>query len=132
MASRINVVPVNELCDQHLVAEHKCIAAIPKSVLAGSLYLQCDRPYEYVVCGEGHLKFFTDKLQYLYTRYNELDDEATKRGLKVAPFDWPKQFLNRTTLHYWNPYRPTRSALFQNRKHLKDNAPIKAKHSAYV
>ena len=33
----VNVVPVHELCDQHLLAEHRELTRIPNGLLSGKL-----------------------------------------------------------------------------------------------
>lgn len=129
--TRINVVPVKELCDQHLLAEHREITRIPNGLMSGKLKFEYeDRPMEYVL-GEGHVKFFTNKLRYLFNRYQQLDDECIKRGFNTT-YIWPQHFFNHTTLRYWDDYRPTRSALYQNRLRIKERLPAKPRHTAYV
>lgn len=129
--TRINVVPVTELCDKHLLAEHRELVRIPNNLVSGKLSFQYDdRPDEYTL-GAGHIKFFTNKLRYLFNRYQLLNDECIKRGFNVT-YMWPQHFFNQTTLRYWDDYRPTRSALYQNRLRIKDRMPANARHTAYV
>ena len=82
--TRINVVPVAELCDQHLLAEHRELTRIPNGILSGKLQRSyADEPTEYTL-GTGHVKFFVDKLDWLHTRYTWLIDECNYRGFDVA------------------------------------------------
>lgn len=128
--TRINVVPVTELCDQHLLAEHRELVRIPNDLLAGKLQFQYqDRPDQYVT-GEGHVKFFTNKLRYLYARYQELDDECIKRGLTTT-YAWPVNFMNHTTLRYWDDYKPTKWAMRMNRERIAEKMPKSACWTEY-
>ena len=82
--TRINVVPVTELCDQHLLAEHRELTRIPNGVLSGKLKVHYDdRPSEYTL-GAGHVKFFTNKIGWLFRRYLALHLECKKRGFNVV------------------------------------------------
>lgn len=44
--TRINLVPPAELCDQHLLAEHRELTRIPNAVLKGKFSLD-GQPNEY-------------------------------------------------------------------------------------
>ncbi len=58
--TRINLVPPEELCDQHLLAEHRELTRIPNAVAKGKYHLK-GQPAEYKL-GEGHVRFFFNKL----------------------------------------------------------------------
>ena len=82
--TRINVVPVTELCDQHLLAEHRELTRIPNGIISGKLQRSyADAPTEYTL-GTGHVKFFVDKLWWLRFRHMELTDECNYRGFAVS------------------------------------------------
>lgn len=127
---RINVVPVKELCDQHLTSEFKSLQSFVSKVFEGKLALQSDRP-EYYTTGKENDKFFTDKLAYVYDRLMRVTRELELRG-RPAPDVWPETFLQRTTIRYWNPYRPTSYAINDNRRVLRDTLPKRAKFSEYI
>ena len=55
MMTRINLVPPAELCDQHLLAEHRELTRIPNAVAKGKYHLK-GQPTEYKL-GEGHVRF---------------------------------------------------------------------------
>ena len=76
--TRINIIPVEELSDAHLLAEHREIKRIPNCILNGRFNL-CDIPEKYTM-GKGHIKFFRDKVLYLKIRYNDLHNEILRRG----------------------------------------------------
>ena len=66
--TRINSgVDPKELSDKHLIAEHREIKRIPNKVKSGK-YDITDQP-KFFKMGTGHVKFFYDKLKYLYDRY---------------------------------------------------------------
>lgn len=113
--TRINVVPVEELCDQHLLAEHRELTRIPNCVAKGRYSLK-DQPSDYVL-GTGHVKFFYDKLGYLFARYAALDVECSRR--KFSPtWKWPETID--LTHKLWGYYDPTPDALALNRKRIAE------------
>jgi deoxyribonuclease (pyrimidine dimer) len=55
-------------------------------------------PHEFTL-GSGHVKFFYDKLEYLWLRYQALRGEALQRGFRVDDFSeaWqgvPPELMN--------------------------------------
>lgn len=121
--TRVNVVPVTDLCDQHLLAEHREIKRIPNCLLSGKLkYEYDDRPDCYVL-GKGHVKFFTDKLRWLFNRYEQLHEECLRRGFDVQ-YMWPQSGLATSA---WNDYRPDNMALRINRARIKEMMPANAR-----
>lgn len=96
--TRINCgIPVGELNDKHLLAEHREIKRIPNCVSSGRFNLK-GQPLEFTL-GKGHVKFFYDKCLYLKNRYQELYAECLRRGFNVTYYGraWdnvPTQFLN--------------------------------------
>lgn len=121
--TRINVVPVAELCDQHLFAEFRELTRIPNSLVKGRLKVEySDRPTEYTL-GDGHVKFFTNKVGYLYLRYTELFDECRRRGIK-ANWIWPKE-SNNLPKEAWGNYTPTTKAMMVNRARIAENMPAR-------
>lgn len=116
--TRINVVPVEELCDQHLLAEYRELPRVFR------LAHPCpDAPKEYTL-GKGHVKFFYDKLGWLLWRSRLLAEECTKRGINVR---YPYGFeVTQSTIFSWmldgllGSYRPTPEALALNRARIAD------------
>lgn len=93
--TRINLVPPEELMDQHLFAEFREIKMIPKS-LGRSIALLQKRyiirnniikalmrriPAEFTL-NTGHVSFFYDKGGYLRKRYEAIKAELRVRGVK--------------------------------------------------
>lgn len=87
--TRVNLVPVAELADQHLFAEWRELKMVPRS-LARSL---ASRPAALVLArvptefclNTGHVMFFYDKAGFLRKRYQALTDELLDRGVAINP-----------------------------------------------
>lgn len=96
--TRINVgIPVKQLTDRHLIAEHRELKRIPNVVSRGRYNLKTT-PKEFTL-GKGHVSFFYDKLGYLRDRYIELYNECRERGFNVQSYlsSWdgvPKELMN--------------------------------------
>jgi len=82
--TRIDLVPVEELSDQHLLSNHREIKRIPNMILKGKYNLN-NIPKKFTL-GKGHVKFFYNKLLWLQGRYNELYTECLYRHFKVTNF----------------------------------------------
>ncbi len=81
--TRINLVPPEELYDQHLFSEWREIKMVPKS-LGRSLAARGQRGVLKMVppaftLNTGHVSFFYDKGAYLRQRYEQLADELWSR-----------------------------------------------------
>lgn len=111
--TRINVIPVNELSDVHLLAEHREIKRIPNCISKGKYNLSW-MPEKYTLW-TWHVKFFYDKLGFLYNRYLQLYKECCNRGFNVInykeAFIWCPGVL-------FNDYIPTAKAKYINRKRI--------------
>ena len=121
--TRINVIPPEELCDQHLLAEHREIVRIPNMLRAGLLCdSYVDAPAHYVL-GEGHVKFFVSKLAYLCERYVALHQECRYRGFNVT------DMVTAFPLVCEGEYVPTAGAIAINQARILDNMPAAARWS---
>lgn len=125
--TRINLVPVEELCDQHLLAEHRELTRIPNAVAKGKYHL-CGQPLDYKL-GEGHVRFFFDKLSFLKKRYDLLHQECKQRGFNVQ-YIWPENLPDDISL--WKDYEPTENALKINRTRIEERMPAKARFTLKV
>lgn len=82
--TRINLVPVHELADQHLMAEYREITMVP-AALRRSLRTKTPAailksiPANFTL-NTGHVRFFYNKLRYLAWRYCCLTEELAARG----------------------------------------------------
>lgn len=83
--TRINCgVKPFELTDKHLIAEHREIKRIPNMVKSGRCNVH-DIPDNFRL-GEGHVKFFYNKLMYLKKRYLLIYIECRRRGFNVTNY----------------------------------------------
>jgi deoxyribonuclease (pyrimidine dimer) len=98
--TRINVVPVDELTRQHLLAEHREITRIPNTAVSGKAKLDGNYPNTYRL-GVGHVRFFIPRLKWLHQRYNLLHAECLARGYNVT-YKWPEAVPERL-YRDWDP-----------------------------
>ena len=102
--TRINLVPITELSDQHLVAEYREIFMVGPSLQRSLKSLNWNKtketlPKEFTL-NKGHVKFFYNKGKYLYNRYLELIKEMKNRGMNPDPLrkfkreQWPDELFN--------------------------------------
>ena len=129
--TRINIIPVEELFDQHLIAEYREITMIPaalKRTLKSKKGLDVSRINSKYTLNKGHVYFFYNKGQYLHKRYLDLISEMKKRGF--SPSDnrtFPdKIFINN---NLYNDWMPDRDDLLLIRKRI--NQKIKMKPNWY-
>lgn len=120
--TRINLVDPSELCDQHLLAEHRELTRIPNAVARGRFSL-VGQPADYKL-GEGHVRFFFDKLAFLQRRYAALHEECLARGFRVQNI-WPQDLPDNPSL--WRDYQPTEQALALNRERIAARMPARAR-----
>ena len=83
--TRINCgIQPAQLSDAHLIAEHREIKRIPNTIKSGKAKVE-NIPSSFRL-GEGHVKFFYNKLFYLRKRYIQLYKECIRRGFNVTNF----------------------------------------------
>jgi hypothetical protein len=106
--TRINIgIPVETLCDAHLLAEGREIKRIPNVIAKGKFSLK-GQPNQFTL-GTGHVKYFYDKQLYLLQRYKEIHQECLARGFNVQDYssawnDLPKELMNH--------YQPTKNDIW--------------------
>lgn len=135
--TRINLVPPEELMDQHLFAEFREIKMVPKalrrSVVAaqrkyGALWgsrLKAEIPDRYVL-GTGHVRFFYDKGAYLQNRYEAIKAELRKRGInfnEASPPDPDSMYRDYPT--FCGNYTPTTEDLRTIRERIAERISLK-------
>ena len=103
--TRINsAIPVKNLTDEHLLAEHREIKRLPyqrrKSFNNGYLSFA---PKKFTL-GKGHVLFFLGKQNFILKRYLALYNECIKRGFKVQNYS---ENWNYVKSEYMNDYEPT-------------------------
>lgn len=84
--SRVNLIPVTELYDQHLFAEYREIRhigkALQRSLRRKTKFNKNEIPKKYTL-NSGHVKFFYDKGLFLKKRFDELREEVIKRNYNI-------------------------------------------------
>ena len=107
--TRINLVPVWELADQHLIAEWR---ELPRIFGLVKKKLDERKPIiisENYTMGTGHVCFFYDKLLFLQKRHQALVKEAQKRGFKITLTE--KISLNSFPKEYCQDFIPSEQDL---------------------
>ena len=107
--TRVNLVDVTLLADQHLMAEWREIKMIPaalrKSIDSRSVKGAFGMIPDEFCLNRGHISFFYDKMQFLRERYGQITGELTSRGYNLYHtdflFDIPLRFRTRE----WKPSR---------------------------
>jgi deoxyribonuclease (pyrimidine dimer) len=106
--TRVNLVPADQLADQHLFAEWRELKMIPrlvrKNLQRGTPMV--DLPAKYTM-NAGHVRFFYDKMLWLFNRYHFLEDELHFRDYKLSAFDASKAFLNDMPPHLLKTWAPS-------------------------
>lgn len=82
--TRLNLIPVHKLTDQHLFSEWREIKMVPKALRRSISSRGVDGALACVppkfTLGTGHVRFFYDKGAYLHVRYQFLTNELARRG----------------------------------------------------
>jgi len=102
--TRINIVPTEELSDQHLVAEYREIfmvgSSLQRSLKSPNWPKKKISLPETFTLNSGHVSFFYNKGLYLHNRYKQLVEEMKRRGMKPDPNrkfkreQWPDDLYN--------------------------------------
>lgn len=113
--TRINCIPVSELCDKHLIAEYRELPRVFK--LARQSYLMEKIPQSYTL-GTGHVKFFYDKLLFLYNRQHDITNEMLKRNFKPQ-FNADTLIVWKNTKEkLWGDWHPSEVDMAINRERI--------------
>mgnify|MGYP001237107312 FL=1 len=102
--TRINLVPPEELSDQHLVAEYREIFMVRSSLQRSLRSPKWEKTKKSIpkkfTLNKGHVKFFYDKGKYLSERYDVLIKEMKRRKMRPDPSrtfkkeQWPDELFN--------------------------------------
>jgi deoxyribonuclease (pyrimidine dimer) len=149
--TRINLVPPDELMDQHLFAEFREIKMVPKSLArslkaawqsefdknddrdfdAQRVELTLQRVLDKVpaafTLNTGHVSFFYDKGAYLRERYAVLREELLQRGINfntASELD-PDQVFDDLDKRFNKGYMPTEEALIVIRTRIAEKIAMK-------
>ena len=105
--TRINAhIPVANLCDQHLLAEHREIKRVCNRFKARLDKNDFSGIPDNFTLGKGHELFFILKADYTFARYSYLHAECIKRGFSVTDFrdNWS---VYQNKQHLFQQYRPS-------------------------
>ncbi len=103
--TRINsAIPVRNLTDEHLLAEHREIKRLPyqwcKSYNNGYISFAPEK----FTLGKGHVLFFLNKQGFILERYKQIHEECLKRDFKVDDYSDNWTYV---ALDYMKGYEPT-------------------------
>jgi hypothetical protein len=120
--TRINVVPVESLTRQHLVAEYREITRLPSNLKLSlnrksKPFSMAEIPSVYTL-GKGHVKYFFDKMQFLEKRFECLVAEMLKRG--YSPTYRDSSIFKECPIEFYNDYTPTSEAIEINLQRIKE------------
>lgn len=102
--TRINAgIEVVELCDAHLLAEHRELPRIPNTIKSGKAKIDLE-PLKFSL-GSGHVKFFYPRLKYLKNRYMSIYTECLKRGFNVQDYTNSFDGIDFNLFGDWNDKR---------------------------
>ena len=105
--TRINIIPVCELTDQHLIAEYREITMVPaalKRTLNSKVGLRYEKISKEFTLNAGHVYFFYNKGLYLNNRYQEIIEEMKLRGFNPDPNrKFPKEVFPKELYNDWMP-----------------------------
>lgn len=121
--TRVNCgIPPAELTDKHLIAEHREIKRIPNHVSKHWQKITREGiqaiPKEFCL-GTGHVRFFFDKGEYTYERYESLYHECLKRGFNVTYYGNAWDIYEDIGIQWYKDYIPTKWDIKLVRERIK-------------
>ncbi len=134
--TRINIISVEELYDQHLIAEYREITMVPASLyrsLKSKNGIDRSKISPSYTLNRGHVYFFYDKGKYLDNRYTQIVNEMQKRGFKCDPNrKFPRQvFVDNGLYNDWNPTLEDYKVIRQRIQSKIDQRPGWYRKTAY-
>lgn len=110
--TRINIgIKPSELCDKHLLAEHREIKRIPNIIKSGRFSL--DNIPKHFTLGTGHVRFFYNKLLFLKNRYISIHKECIRRGFNVSDYSSSFDGLTKELMHNYALRKGDRKIIVQ-------------------
>ena len=119
--TRFNLVPPEELADQHLIAEyHELLRIIRQNINT------INAPEKYCL-GKGHVKWAKKHSQFLAKRFSLLEKEMEYRGFKANyNYDSLKEFIMKNLKpENNNDYYPTNDDINLSRNRIIDKIKLK-------
>lgn len=126
---RGNLIPVEELMDQHLMAEWRELKMVP-AALRKSLHTRSPEqilntiPHHYVL-GKGHITFWYNKLLFLKERYAQLTCELLARGYNLKYRGRFDAFTVNLPACFFNHYTPSIEEIQTSRQRIEEKIAIK-------
>jgi len=109
--TRINCgIPPGVLSDKHLLSEHREIKRIPNHVAKhwDKITKEGIQSIPPKFClGKGHVRFFFDKGEYTYERYEQIYLECIKRGFNVTYYGHAWDIYSDLGIQWYKNYDPT-------------------------
>ena len=94
-------IRAKELCDAHVIKERIEVLRVPNNIKNGIAVINFNKIPKEFKLGTGHVKFFENKLKYVFNRYNELTEEVKRRGFVVTDYSSAFDGLPK---ELWNDY----------------------------
>jgi deoxyribonuclease (pyrimidine dimer) len=131
--TRINVIPVEDLVDEHLRGEYKEITRVfthvrkaqQKGITPVNFKKQYKQPKHYVM-GTGHVVFFYDKLGWVLNRYRALSREMVWRGFNAIPVQ-SKKLTEGLDIRWFGDYDITQDAINVNIQRIQERLNAKSR-----
>lgn len=129
--TRINCVPVEELHSKHLVAEYREVMRVRD--LSKKWWDRTggddDEIPESYCMGKGHVKFFYNKMKYIYKRFASLVVEMHKRDFNPDPELITSFYESQVEVpdELWNDWEPNGADIIVNILRLKERIPDETK-----
>ena len=118
--TRINLIPVGELSDQHLIAEFR---ELPRCV---NQKLDTSGAYEKYKLGKGHVKWARHHCLFLLGRYADLYNEMKFRGFKLSyNLDSFLQYVDKLPFEDIQTYKPTKEDVELSRNRIIEKLKLK-------
>lgn len=114
--TRVNLIPVEELSNSHLIAEKHEITRVV--TLAKRSKPNIKIPPNYTM-GKGHVTFFYNKIGFVINRYELLCDEVRKRGFVCNQIP-TLSLLASMPSHLINNFTPDCTAIDISRSRIVD------------
>ena len=117
--TRVNLgIPPRNLCDQHLLAEHREMKRIPNVMVTGRFNWK-NIPLNFTL-GTGHVKFFYNKLDILMIRAERIYNECMLRDFNVQSYADSYSFACEKFQSRIIPYEITQNDIHLINKRLTD------------
>lgn len=119
--TRINAfIPVEDLSNKHLIAEHREIKRIPNHVAKHFSKMSLTKIPKQFTLNTGHVTFFFDKGKFTYERYVELYTECERRGFNVTYFGHAWSFYNSIPSQWYKDLKVTPQERLRIQTLIKD------------